>query len=35
MLEEPNFGHVTASTISFTSDDKISLVTSWKESMMS
>ena len=29
MLELPNFGHMTTSTIQFESSDKIWLVTSW------
>ena len=29
MLELPNFGHMTTSTIQFKSSDKIWLVTSW------
>ena len=33
MLESPNFGHKTTSTIQFESHDKISLVTSYREIM--
>ena len=30
-LELPNFGHVTKSTVSFESHDKILLMTPWKK----
>ena len=33
MLELPNFGHMTTSTIQFEPRDKILLVTSWTETM--
>ena len=35
MLELPNFGHMTPSTIPFEPHDKILLVTSWTEIMTS
>ena len=35
MLELPNFGHMTPSTIPFEPHDKILLVTSWTELMTS
>ena len=35
MLELPNFGHMTKSTIWFKSRDKVLLVTSWTEIMTS
>ena len=35
LLELPNFGHMTISTIKFKSCDKILLMTSWTETMTS
>ena len=35
MLELPNFGHMTTSTIQFESRNKNLLMMSWKEMMMS
>ena len=35
MVKLPNFGPMTASTIQFESSDKILLMTSWTETMMS
>ena len=35
ILQVPNFGHMTTSTVSFESRDKILLVTSWIEIMTS
>ena len=35
MLELPNFGHMTKSTISFKTRDKIVLMTSWTQIMTS
>ena len=35
MLELPNFGRMTKLTLQFESSDKILLVTSWTEIMMS
>ena len=35
MLELPNFGHMTTSTMKFESLDKILLITPWTEAMMS